>query len=102
MQDLIPPLLALIAASAEVNAARCASVDSSGMTVSRHSLASLAGLSRVGEGTLQCLPGLLVCHALPPCLAADYQHALVLCIALLTSPWTGAWAVIQKSMGPKF
>ena len=65
MQDLIPPLLALIAASAEVNAARCASVDSSGMTVSRHSLASLAGLSRVGEGT----PAVLAWAAGAPCLA---------------------------------
>ena len=51
VQDLIPPLLALVAASAEVNAARCASIDSSGATADRHSLASLAGLSRVGEGT---------------------------------------------------
>ena len=51
MQDLIPPLLALVAASAEVNAARCASVDSSGMTVNRHSLTSLSGLGRAGDST---------------------------------------------------
>ena len=65
MQDLVPPLLALVAASAEVNAARCASVDSQGMTVSRHSLASLAGLSRVGEGT----SAVLAWAAGAPCLA---------------------------------
>ena len=48
-----------------------------------------AGLEKA---PLRYLPGLLVRHALLPCLPAHCQHALVLRIALLTS----AWPVTQR------
>ena len=55
MQDLIPPLLALVAASAEVNAARSAPVGSVGLMPSRRSLASLASLRNAGQGAVRAL-----------------------------------------------
>lgn len=55
MQDLVPPLLALIAASAEVNAARNAPIMGRGMTPSRNSLASMTGFRRAGTGNLRAL-----------------------------------------------
>lgn len=55
VQDLVPPLLALVAASAEVNAARTAPVGSLGLMSSRHSLASLAGLRSAGQGAVRAL-----------------------------------------------
>ena len=51
----MPPLLALIAASAEVNAARSAPVDSLGLRSNRQSLASLAGLRSAGDGAVRAL-----------------------------------------------
>jgi hypothetical protein len=53
MQDLVPPLLALIAASAEVNAARNAPTTGRGMTPSRNSLASMTGFRRAGPSNLR-------------------------------------------------
>lgn len=53
MQDLVPPLLALVAASAEVNAARNAPTIGQGMTLSRYSLASMTGFRRAGTGNLR-------------------------------------------------
>ena len=55
LQDLVPPLLALIAASAEGSAARSAPVDRAGLNSSQHSLASLAGLSSAGKGAVKAL-----------------------------------------------
>ena len=54
-QDLVPPLLALIAASAEVSAARSAPAGSRGLRSQRHSLASLAGIRNAGEGAVRAL-----------------------------------------------
>ena len=54
-QDLVPPLLTLIAASAEVNAARSGPHGSLGLRSNRHSLASLAGLRNAGEGAVSAL-----------------------------------------------
>ena len=55
IQDMVPPLLALIAASAEVNAARNAPIMGRGMTPSRNSLASMTGFKRAGTGNLRAL-----------------------------------------------